>query len=120
MLFDGRYAQALRRFPTFLDDTIGYRMQGEALAAHDSTKLPRGTGRVHPVTWMLLGFPNRATDALRAEAYALPFRVQYNLWDPHLAPLWITSRFRGELLTRVNLSGATVRYSPSDARAPAR
>ena len=31
MLFDGRYREALRRFPKFLPDTAAFRMQGEAL-----------------------------------------------------------------------------------------
>lgn len=111
MLFDGRYREALRRFPKFLPDTAAFRMQGEALAAHDMTRLPHKPGRVHPVTWMLLGFPNRAIDALHAQAYAMPFRVQYDIWDPHLAPLWNTPRFRNEILTRVKLQGAVAKWA---------
>jgi serine/threonine-protein kinase len=115
MLFDGRYAVALRRFARFLDDTAGYRMQGEALAARDPTRLPRGAGRVHPVTWMLLGNPERAMNALHAEAYELPFRVQYNIWDPHLAPLWSTPRFRDDILTRLRLPGAVAKLTTTAA-----
>ena len=66
---------------------------------------------MHPVTWMLLGFPNRAIDALHAQAYAMPFRVQYDIWDPHLAPLWNTPRFRNEILTRVKLQGAVAKWA---------
>ena len=112
MLFDGRYRVALQRFSKFFPDTAAFRMQGEALAARDSTRLPHGPGRVHPVTWMLLGYPNRAIDALHAQAYAMPFRVQYDIWDPHLAPLWNTPRFRDEILTRVRLQGAAVKWAP--------
>lgn len=70
------------------------------------------TGRVHPVTWMLLGYPNRSIDALHAQVCAKSSRVQYDIWDPHLTPLWNTPRFRDEILTRVRLQGAVLQWKP--------
>ena len=32
----------------------------------------------------LLGEPDRALDALEERVFAMPFRVQYDIWDPIL------------------------------------
>jgi len=79
-LFDGRYREALHRFSPYLSDTASFRMQGEALEAHDPYLLPAGKGRVFPQTWMLLGDPAR-DHGLR---HALPRPVPY--LGPHPGP----------------------------------
>jgi hypothetical protein len=47
-------------------------------------------------------------------AFSMPFRVQYDIWDPVLAPLWDTDRFQEVILPRLRLEGAVPRF----ARAP--
>ncbi len=113
MLFDGRYREAIDRFGSYLPDSAGFRLQGEALEAGDQTLLPEGAGRVLPQTWMLLGEPDRALDQLEEMVFAMPFRVQYNVWDPILAPIRDTPRFQDVILPRVQLEGAEARLAAS-------
>jgi hypothetical protein len=113
MLFDGRYREAIDRFVSYLPDSAGFRLQGEALEAGDPTLLPEDAGRVLPQTWMLLGEPDRALDALDDMVFAMPFRVQYHIWDPILAPIRDTPRFQDVILPRVRLEGAEVRLAAS-------
>ena len=113
MLFDGRYREAIDRFISYFPDSVGFRMQGEALEAGDTTLLPEGAGQVLPQTWMLLGELDRALDALEEEVFAMPFRVQYNVWDPILAPIRETPRFQDVILPRVRLEGAEARLAAS-------
>ncbi len=112
MLFDGRYQVAIDRFASYLPDPVGFRMLGEALEAGDPTLMPEVAGRGWAQTWMSLGEPERALDALEASVHELPFRVQYEIWDPVLAPIWATPRFRNVILPRVRLEGAEVRRAP--------
>ncbi len=111
MLFDGRYREAVDRFVSYFPDSVGFRMQGEALEAGDPSLLPEGEGRVLPQTWMLLGEPDRALDALEELVFALPFRVQYYIWDPVLAPVWDTPRFQEVILPRVRLRGVRAKLA---------
>jgi TolB-like protein len=117
-LFDGRYREALDRFSFYLPDTAGFRMQGEALEAHDPSLLPADEGQVFPQVWMLLGEPERALDALEDMVFAMPFRVQYHIWDPLLAPIWDTPRFQDVILPRMRLEGAQARFSGTVAAHP--
>jgi TolB-like protein/thioredoxin-like negative regulator of GroEL len=111
LLFNGRYQEALDRFAIFIPDSVGYRLMGEALATGDTTLLAGATGRGLAQTWMLLGQPDRALDVLEAEAFAMPFRVQYQIWDPILAPIWETPRFQNVILPRVRLEGAIPKFA---------
>jgi len=111
MLFDGRYREAIDRFAFYLTDSAGFRLMGEALEAGDPTLLPESAGRGQAQALVLLGEPDRALDALEALVFALPFRVQYDIWDPILAPLWDTPRFQEVILPRVRLAGAEARYA---------
>ncbi len=86
---------------------------GEALEAGDPTLLPESAGRGWPQTLVLLGEPNRALDALEEMVFAMPFRVQYDIWDPILAPIRDTPRFQDVILPRVRLEGAAVRLAAS-------
>jgi hypothetical protein len=113
MLFDGRYREAIDRFVSYLPDSAGFRLQGEALEAGDPTLLPEDAGRILPQTWMLLGEPDRALDALDEMVFAMPFRVQYHIWDPILAPIRDTPRFQDVILPRVRLEGAEARLAAS-------
>jgi hypothetical protein len=45
--------------------------------------------------------------------FAMPFRVQYDIWDPILAPIRDTPRFQDVILPRVRLEGAAVRLAAS-------
>jgi len=114
MLVDGRYREALDRFTPYLPDPAAYRLMGEAMEANDPTLLQdvTGTPRGLAQTWVLLGEPDRALDVLEERAFAMPFRVQYEIWDPVLAPLWKTSRFQNVLLPRVRLDGAEPSFDP--------
>ena len=75
--------------------------------------LPETAGRGWPQTLVLLGEPDRALDALEEMVFAMPFRVQFEIWDPILAPIWDTPRFQDVILPRVRLAGAATRYAPS-------
>ncbi len=114
LLFDGRYQEALDRFSFYLPDTASFRMQGEALRAGDVSVLPDAVGRAYPQTWMLLREPDRALDALEEMVFALPFRVQFHIWDPILAPIWDTPRFQEVILPRVNLRGVEPSFVEED------
>jgi len=110
MLFDGRYQEALRRFAYYLPDTAAYRMQGEALERKDASRMPTDIRRTYAQAWMLLGEDEKALDALEADVFSLPFRVKYNVWDPYLAPLHDTPRFRDIILQHVNQRGVVADY----------
>jgi TolB-like protein/thioredoxin-like negative regulator of GroEL len=111
MLFNGRYQEALDRFAFYIPDSTGYRLMGEALETGDTTLLAGATGRGLAQTWMMLGDSDRALDVLEEDAFAMPFRVQYQIWDPILAPLWDTPRFQDVILPRVRLEGAQAKYA---------
>lgn len=115
LLMDGRYLEALDRFGAFLPDPSAYRAMGEALERGDPGRLEGigGPRRGLAQTWALLGDEGRALDVLEEAAFAMPFRVQYEIWDPHLAPLWDTRRFQQVILPRLNLEGARARFAPS-------
>jgi len=113
MLFDGRYRDAIDRFASYLPDSAGFRLMGEALESGDPTLLPESAGRGWPQTLVLLGEPDRALDALEEMVFAMPFRVQFEIWDPILAPIWDTPRFQDVILPRVRLEGAAARYAAS-------
>jgi serine/threonine-protein kinase len=113
MLFDGRYREAIDRFASYLPDSVGYRLMGEALESGDATLLPESTVRGWPQTLVLLGEPERALDALEEMVFAMPFRVQFEIWDPILAPIWDTPRFQDVILPRVRLEGAEARLAAS-------
>ncbi len=115
LLLEGRYKEALSRFAFYIGDTTRYRMMGDALATRDPRRMPNGTSRALAQTWMLLGDRERALDALQAEVFRLPFRVKFNIWDPNLAALRDTPRFRDVILPRVKLRGAVARLAPSPA-----
>lgn len=115
MLLDGRHEEAARRFAAWFPDSIGFRMQAEALEAGDTTLLPRGSGRVLPEVWMLLGEPERALDVLEEDVFAMPFRVQYHVWDPYLAPIRDSRRFKEVILPRVRLEGREAKLAASPA-----
>ena len=111
MLFDGRYREAIDRFASYLRDSVGFRQMGEALEAGDPTLLPESAGRGWPQTLVLLGEPDRALDALEEMVFAKPFFVQYELWDPIMAPIWNTPRFQDVILPRLRLVGAEARFA---------
>lgn len=116
LLLDGRYRIALDRFAEHLPDTAAYRRMGEALETRDTSRLANvGVTRGLAQTWMLLGQPDRALDVLEAMAFRLPFRVQYEIWDPHLEPLWDTPRFRDVVLPQLRLDGVTPRFARAGA-----
>jgi tetratricopeptide (TPR) repeat protein len=111
LLMEGRYREALDRFADFLPDSVAYRRLGEALEREDpslvSERVVRGTTQV----LARLGATERALDALEEMVFALPYRVQYDVWDPYLMPLRATERFQDMILPRVNLEGVTPRYA---------
>jgi tetratricopeptide (TPR) repeat protein len=113
MLFDGRYREAIDRFAFYLPDSAGFRLMGKALEAGDPTLLPESAGRGWPQTLVLLGEPDRALDALEEMVFAMPFRVQFEIWDPILATIWDTPRFQNVILPRLRLEGAAARYAAS-------
>jgi len=113
MLFDGRYREALDRFSDYLPDADEFRLMGEALEAGDPSLLPEGGGRGFAQTLARLGLPEQALDALEAVVFALPYRVQYDIWDPNLIPLQQTARFQDVILPRVRLEGVRPTYAPS-------
>jgi len=113
LLVEGRYGEALDRFSAFLPDPEAYRLMGEALEAGDTTLVPERVTRGLPQTWMLLGEPDRALDVLEEMVFAIPYRVQYEIWDPVFAPIRDTRRFREVILPRVRLEGARARYADS-------
>ncbi|MCH7874263.1 MAG: protein kinase [Gemmatimonadetes bacterium] len=113
MLFDGRYREAIDRFASYLPDPAGYRQMGEALEAGDPALLPKSAGRGWPQALVLLGEPDRALDALEEMVFAMPFRVQYDIWDPILAPIWDTPRFQDVILPRVRLEGVAASFAAS-------
>ena len=86
---------------------------GEAIESGDPTRLPEGAPRGLPQTWVLLGEPDRALDVLETMVFAMPFRVQYDIWDPVLAPIWDTRRFQRVILPRVRLERAEPRFATS-------
>ena len=71
-----------------------------------------------PQTWMLLGEPDRALDVLEEMVFAIPYRVQYEIWDPVFAPIRDTRRFQEVILPRVRLEGARARYADSPGSMP--
>jgi hypothetical protein len=112
MLFDGRYQEALDRFAFYLPDTTAFRLHGLALETGDPSVLavegyPRGLAQ----TWAVLGQDDRALDILEAMVFALPFRVQYDIWDPAFASLWDSPRFREVILPRVGLEGVVPSFA---------
>ncbi|MFV1988906.1 MAG: hypothetical protein ACC682_16665 [Gemmatimonadota bacterium] len=115
MLFDGRYREALDRFAAFLPDSTGYRRMGEALEAGDSTLLPETAGRGWPQALVVLGEPDRSLDAIEEVVRTRPFRIHRDLWDPLLAPIWDTPRFRDVILPLVKLEGARARVAPTSS-----
>lgn len=115
LLMDGRYRIGLERFGDYLPDTLAYRRMGEAIETGDGSALSgtAGTTRGLAQTWMLLDEPERALDVLEEATFRLPFRVQFEIWDPVLAPLWDTPRFRDVILPRVRLDGVQPRFEAS-------
>jgi TolB-like protein len=108
-LFEGRYLEAVDRFGPYLPD--GYREMGEALETGDATLLPERAGRGFPQTLVLLGEPDRALDVLEETVFAMPYRVQFVLWDPILEPIWRTDRFQNVILPRLRLDGAVPSFA---------
>lgn len=45
----------------------------------------------------------------------MPFRVQYNVWDPYLASLRETRRFQQVILPRVRLEGREAKLAVDPA-----
>jgi hypothetical protein len=86
---------------------------GEAIESGDPTRMPGGTPQGLPYTWVLLGEPERALDVLEKMVFSMPFRVQYDIWDPVMAPIWGMSRFQQVILPRVRLEGAVPRFAPA-------
>jgi tetratricopeptide (TPR) repeat protein len=111
LLFNGRYREALDRFALYIPDSTGYRLMGEALETGNPTLLEGATGRGLVQTWVMLGEPDRALDVLEEHVFAMPFRVQYEVWDPILAPIWETPRFQDVILPRVRLEGARAKFA---------
>jgi hypothetical protein len=99
------------RFAFYLADSAAFRRMGEALEAGDPALLPESAGRGWPQALVLLGEPDRALDVIEEWVFALPFRVQYYIWDPHLAPIWDTPRFQDVILRRLRLEGAEVKLA---------
>ncbi len=115
MLFDGRYREALDRFAYYLVDTTTFRILGTALETGDSAVLPDyGGQRGLAQTLAVLGEEERALDVLEQMVFALPFRVQYDIWDPAFSELWDHPRFQQVILPRVRLEGV----EPSFATGP--
>lgn len=113
LLFTGREREAADRFASYFSDPEGIRMQAAALEANDPSLLPDDPSRVLPQTWQLLGFPERAVEALELLVTRIPFRVPFEIWDPVFEPLHGTAEF-DQILRRVNLEGAEVRYPAPD------
>jgi adenylate cyclase len=113
LLIDGRYRTALERFEPFLPDPDSFRRIGEALEAGDPSLMPDRLTRGVAQAWVLLGEHDRALDVLEQSVFAMPFRVQYDLWDPAMAPIRTTPRFQEVILPRVGLEGAEARYTGS-------
>lgn len=111
MLFDGRYREALQRFAGFLPDPDAFQRMGEALETGDPALLPDHAGRGWAQALAVLGEEDRALDALEQLVFSMPFRVQYDIWDPNVAPLWGTARFQNVILPRLRLEGARVRLA---------
>ena len=63
---------------------------------------------------VLLGEPDRALDAIEEIVNARRFRVHRDLWDPLLAPIWDTPRFRNVILPIVRLEGAKASLAPPE------
>jgi TolB-like protein len=117
LLVDGRYREALDRFSAYLPDPEAFRLMGEALEAGDPALVPDRVTQGLPQTLVLLGETDRALDVLEEMVFAMPFRVQYNIWDPVLAPIRDTPRFQDVILPRVRLEGARARYAdPPEGR----
>ncbi len=114
LLVDGRYGEALDRFSDYLPDPDAFRRMGEALREGDPNLVPDRVVRGLPQTWALLGRHDEALDALEDMVFAMPFRVQYDIWDPVLAPIWDTDRFRNVILPRVRLEGAVAVHATAD------
>ncbi len=112
MLFDGRYREALDRFAAYLPDSTGYRQIGEALEARDPMLLPESGGRGWPQALVALGEPDRALRAIEEIVSERRFRIHRDLWDPLLAPIWDTPRFRDVILPMVRLEGARAKVAP--------
>ncbi len=115
LLMLGRYQEGLDRFGDYLPDTAAYRAMGEALAAGDPNLVPDADVRGLSQTWALLGETERALDALEKLVFAMPFRVQYDVWDPFLADLRETDRFQNVVLPRLRLEGVEPTYAPPDS-----
>jgi tetratricopeptide (TPR) repeat protein len=111
MLFDGRYREAIDRFASYLTDSAGFRLIGEALEAGDATLIPENAGRGHAQALVLLGEPDRALDVLEETVFAMPFRVNFEIWAPILEPIWDTPRFQNVILARVRLEGVRPRFA---------
>ena len=101
------------RFEPFLPDPDSFRRIGEALEAGDPSLMPDRLTRGVAQAWVLLGEHDRALDVLEQSVFAMPFRVQYDLWDPVMAPIRTTPRFQEVILPRVGLEGAEARYTGS-------
>jgi tetratricopeptide (TPR) repeat protein len=109
LLLQGRYREALDRFAPFLADSVGYRVMGEALEHGDTSRLTDDLGRGLAQTLVILGEHGRALDVLEDMVFAMPFRVQYDIWDPYLEPIWDTDRFQNVILPHVRLAGMRAR-----------
>jgi TolB-like protein len=120
LLMEGRYREALDRFAPFLTDSVTFRHLGEALEAGDPALVPEEVVRGTAQVLARLGETDRALDALEHLVFALPYRVQYDIWDPYLAGIRDTPRFRDVILPRVNLEGAVARYASPEATGPGR
>ena len=77
---------------------VGERVARARLVQHGGHQFPNPAGDDEPDSHSLSheqhaaanGEPDRALDALEELVFALPFRVQYDIWDPILAPIWDT------------------------------
>jgi len=115
MLFDGRYQEALDRFSAYLPDATAFRIMGQALESEDPSLLQiQGAPRGLAQTWAVLGREDLALDVLEAMVFAVPFRVQWDLWDPAFAGLWNSERFQEVILPRVNLAGRVPSFAVSE------
>ncbi|HSM35681.1 MAG TPA: hypothetical protein VK837_04715 [Longimicrobiales bacterium] len=114
LLFQGRTEEALAIFGPNARGIAALRQEAEAIALGDDAPLDP-EGRYNPQTWMVIGRPDRALDELERQVFDKPFRVQYNIWDPYLEPVWRTDRFRNVILPRVHLAGASVDRLPAAA-----
>jgi TolB-like protein/predicted Zn-dependent protease len=111
LLMEGRYQEALERFSRFLPDSVAFRQLGEALERRDPNLVPDRVVRGKAQVLALLGETDRALHALEELVFMMPYRVQYDIWDPNLASVRDTERFRNVILPRVNLAGRTVHVS---------